>query len=130
MPRLTARARVANRDVVEMRNPFGVIVRAVLTPDEYAALAIGALPARLVGDGEGWRFLRAAGGMATFDTADGLLHDGDWFPGDAELPPLLGTTGGATVPIDPGMILSWDGDDATLSPEAEAMLAEAAARGI
>lgn len=74
--------------------------------------------------------LRAAAGMVTFDTQDGFLRDGDWYPGDAEVLPLIGTASGATMAVEPGMILAWDGDDATLSPEAEAMLADAQARGI
>lgn len=128
--RLAARARVADRAVVEMRGPDGVVLRAAITSAEYIALAGGVLPARLTGGGSGWSLLRAAAGMATFDTESGLLGDGDWYPGDAELPPLIGTASGAIMAVEPGMILKWDADDAALSPEAEAMLAEAQARGI
>lgn len=128
--KLTSRARVASRAVVELAPPAGDPIRAVVTNDEYDALATGILPERLTGGADGWRLLRAAAGMVTFDTGNGLLHEGDWYPGDDELPPLIGTASGATMALEPGMIIAWNGDDATLSPEAETMLAEAQARGI
>jgi hypothetical protein len=130
MPRLIARQRTGTRAVIELRAPGGEIVQSGVTPEEYAALAVGVLPTRLVGDGEGWVMLRAASGMLVFDTDDGMLREGDWYPGDAEVAPLIGTASGATVAVEPGMILAWDGEDATLSPEATTMLADAQARGI
>ncbi len=128
--RLVARKRVASRAVAEIADGSGVVVRAVVTAQEYDALAVGELPKRLTGGADGWRLVRAASGVVTFDTEDGLLHAEDWYPGDEEIPALIGTESGATVPLDHGMILAWDGEDATLSDEGKARLAASEARGI
>lgn len=114
---------------VEMRGPKEAIIRASVTVEEYAELGRGVLPTRLGGKG-GAQLVRALGGVVRFDTASGFLGAGDWYPGDSELPELIGTESGAALPVRAGMIAAWDGKEATLSEECEAALAAVQMRGV
>lgn len=123
---VTLRTRGVDRNLATYRaEEDGAEITVVISAAQYAVLSRAGgrepLPRPALPAGKTWRWVKAGGGVVTFDTPDGMLDAAEFFVGSGTIPPLIGTSCGIAIPLEPGSF-TRAGLRVTLSAEIETII--------